>query len=594
MNRLWHGLIRRVRGYSFRTKLFLSNMILIVLMAAAIGSMVLFATNRYTEMHAKDLSLQVVHQIADTIDYRRHEFNNSTVYLLNDPLLRNMLITQETGLSSDNIPAYRHRMNTLLAQFGTNNRHIKAIIVKTKRDFVFSWERDGTSDMLMDGSAATIADRAKQLLEAEKQETLWRASLRDTDEITFARYYVDVNQINRRFGILIFQLDPAYFLDLRKKDSLIQNDSMAILDERNEFLIGGRQSLLRRVVDKAPASDTVVSAVDGSRYLVAQETNPSGWKVISMIPMSKLLSHYRLLEWIIVLIAVGAILISAVLAFYLSVSTTRNIKRLERTMRKVEDGDFEVRITPMGSDEIGILGHRFNTMLDRLQELIDTVYNERLAKQQAQYSVLLAQINPHFLYNTLGTIRWYAKMKQAPDIERMVASLLHLLKASVRKKGEFQSLAEELAYIRSYIEIQKIGYGDAFEVCYEMEDSLLSCRVLHMTLQPLVENSILHGLEMSKGGGRIVIRAFREAADLILEVEDNGVGMDGERIRAILETGERRVTYPGLHSIGVRSVNERFRLYFGAEYGLSYESSPGTGTKAILRLPAIMTEGEGI
>ncbi|WP_438444193.1 sensor histidine kinase [Gorillibacterium sp. sgz5001074] len=594
MIRIWQGMIRRVKAFSFRTKLFLSNMILIVIMAAAIGSLVLIATNRYTEMHAKDLSLQVVHQIADTIDYRRHEFSNSTVYLLNDPLLRNMLITQETELTSDNIPAYRHRMNTLLAQFGTNNRHIKAIIVRTKRDFVFSWERDGPGNMLAEGSPAAIADRAKQLLESEKQDTLWRSSLRDTDEITIARYYIDVSQINRRFGILIFQLDPAYFLDLRKKDSLIQNDSVAILDERNEFLIGGRKTLLRKVVDSAPASDTVVSAVDGNRYLVAQETNPSGWKVISMIPMSKLLSHYRLLEWIIVMIAVGAIFISAVLAFYLSVSTTRNIKRLERTMRKVEDGDFEVRITPLGSDEIGILGHRFNTMLDRLQELIDTVYNERLAKQQAQYSVLLAQINPHFLYNTLGTIRWYAKMKMAPDIEHMVASLLHLLKASVRKKGEFHSLAEELAYIRSYIEIQKIGYGDAFQVHYEIDDSLLSCSVLHMTLQPLVENSILHGLEMSKGGGSIVIRAYQSGDTLTLEVEDNGVGMDGERIRTILETGDRRLSYPGLHSIGVRSVNERFRLYYGPDYGLSYESIPGTGTKAILRLPATTTAEEGI
>jgi sensor histidine kinase YesM len=292
-------------------------------------------------------------------------------------------------------------------------------------------------------------------------------------------------------------------------------------------------------------------------------------------------------------VCLEAIAISTGIAVLLSNSMARNIKILEQTMRKVEEGDFHVRAAPLGRDEVGMLSVRFNYMVTRINELIVVAYEERMAKQRAEFQTLLARINPHFLYNTLGTIRWYSRMRRQPDIEMMVSSLIDLLKASLRRSGEFQPLGQELDDLASYIHLQKIGYGDAFEVVYRVDEPLRSCYVPFFTLQPLVENAILHGLEISKGGGSIVIEASREAGELVVVVADNGVGMDAGTMDAILRDGGRGSTTQGLNSIGVRSIHERIRLYYGGRYGLEYDSAPGQGTQAIVRLPYI-TDAEEV
>lgn len=592
---------RFFRSTHIRSKILISNLLLISLMAVSIGSLAIYATRYYTEVQTKDLTLQLVHQASDKIEYRAKAFVGTSVELLTDEELRRMIVDDSSDADATEERS-RMRINALLSEFGHNHPYLKAVLVRSIDGEVYWWSgMEGITGQMPEQEAADLASGAMALLEKARPAMMWAASPRGGDEMMFARDYIDINAVNRSYGTIVFLLDSGYFWDLDRQQSLILQENMAILNNDGDFITGGTSPQLREAAERSSRlresglafADSRVNELEGESYLVTQERRADGgWTVVCLIPSSKLFGKIRILQLVIAIVAIGAILLSALVAVYLSDSTTRGIKLLERTMRRVEDGDFGIRIQPLGSDEAGILAIRFNAMLQRIEELITTVYKVRLEKQQAEFSALLAQINPHFLYNTLGTIRWSARMKQQPELERMLASLIGLLKSSVRRTGETRTIGEELADIRSYIELQKIGYGDAFDVRYDIDDELLGCGVLYLTLQPLVENAILHGLEMSKGGGNITIKGRADGSDVVLKVTDNGIGIPPEKLASLLEGPESRGGYPGLHSIGVRGVHERFRLYYGEPYGLSFRSEPGQGTEAIVRMPRIqVTEG---
>ncbi|TYP79871.1 sensor histidine kinase [Paenibacillus methanolicus] len=592
---------RFFRSTHIRSKILISNLLLISLMAVSIGSLAIYATRYYTEVQTKDLTLQLVHQASDKIEYRAKAFVGTSVELLMHEELRRMIVSGSDEAGA-NMARNRMRINALLSEFAHNHPYLNAVLVRSADGDLFWWSvADGAVVQMTEPDAVKLAAEAVSTLAKNSPNLMWTSSPRGGDEMMFARDYIDVEAVNRSYGTFVFLLDSGYFWDLDRQQSLILQENMAILSEAGAFITGGTSVQLREAAERSSRlresglafADSRVSELGGESYLVTQERRvDGGWTVVCLIPASLLFGKIRILQLVIAVVALGAILLSALVAVYLSDSTTRGIKLLERTMRRVEDGDFGIRIQPLGSDEAGILAVRFNAMLERIEELITTVYKVRLEKQQAEFSVLLAQINPHFLYNTLGTIRWYARMKQQPELERMLASLIGLLKSSVRRTGEARKLEEELADIRSYIELQKIGYGDAFDVRYEVGEDLLPCGVLYLTLQPLVENAILHGIEMSKGGGVITIGGRADGDDIVLTVADNGIGITPEKLASLLDGPESRGGYPGLHSIGVRGVHERIRLYYGEPYGLSFRSEPGQGTEAIVRMPRIIaTEG---
>ncbi|MFC5447780.1 sensor histidine kinase [Paenibacillus aestuarii] len=590
--RWWHP--DRIKDLRFRTKIFLSNMILILFISTAIGGAAIYASTKFIEANTRDLSMQVIHQISDNIESRAKEVFASSVYVLSDSSIREIVAEQGESVTSDNYPAYRSRMEFLLAQYGNGNPYMNAIMIRTEKGQIYWWENKKGLDHTLDvQDVAGITGSGAEYLADHGANMGWSPSFRNRNEVLLVRDFTDISQIDRSLGTIIFSMDAEYFLSLGSGSSIMKPNNVAILNPFNEWLAGGdpdTDSLIRNNVNEtlqeADASMAkVVHAGSGSYLFVQERTANLGWRVLIFIPMSVLLSDTRLLVLVIVVVSFLAVLISTGIAVKLSNSSTRNIKILEQTMRKVEDGNFDVRIVPLGRDEIGILSVRFNFMLARIHELINTVYKEQIAKQQAEYTALLSQINPHFLYNTLGTVKWYARMYGQLEIERMITSVIDLLKSSVRRVGEFHSLEQEITLLQNYLYIQKIGYGDALQMAYEVEEQLGQCEVPYFILQPLVENAILHGIEMSKGSGRIRVTARVADTSLFLTVEDNGVGMTQQQADQLLNREVRKESVPGVTSIGIHNVHERIRLYYGTEYGLRYESALGAGTKAIVHIP---------
>lgn len=286
--------------------------------------------------------------------------------------------------------------------------------------------------------------------------------------------------------------------------------------------------------------------------------------------------------WSAVLVAVLAVVASVLF----SASFTRPISNLSRLMKRAQTGDFDVHFDNHYKGEIRQLGDAFNSMVDRISELLELVYKEQKKKREAELKILHEQIKPHFLYNTLDTIQWMAKKYHAQDIVDMVLALSNFFRISLSQGKEYISLSQEIAMVKSYLDIQKFRYEELFEYETQVDESLLKCSVMKLCLQPLVENALYHGIkESDREKGNIWIRAYpEEEGYLILQVEDDGAGMSQEECEKLNFWLEQKERTNEVTAYGTLNVNDRIRIAFGDACGLHYEQRPGGGTIAVLRM----------
>ncbi|MEK3723469.1 sensor histidine kinase [Paenibacillus sp. FSL H8-0034] len=284
------------------------------------------------------------------------------------------------------------------------------------------------------------------------------------------------------------------------------------------------------------------------------------------------------------------LLVCMLSAFVYQHYSARPMKHLRGLMNRAELGDFKAYWVHKGSREWNELGESYNQMLNRLEELIRQVKREESLKKEAEMEALQYQLNPHFLYNTLNTIKWVAKMHRTPQIAEVVTSLVRLLQASLGKKGDFITVREEIELIHAYIDIQAFRYGDKIRMEYDIDPLSEGCLVPRMILQPLLENAIIHGIEPSRQVGviRIDIRIEAERELLICQVEDNGIGMsiEDKSVESTSSGGMRE----RMSGIGLRHIREKIRLYYGSGYNMNIVSKPKQGTTIRLTLPVHYNE----
>lgn len=308
-----------------------------------------------------------------------------------------------------------------------------------------------------------------------------------------------------------------------------------------------------------------------------------GWDVVAVFPLTELTRDNRSI--IVMTLAASGIgfLLCCLMWYVISYKLSLPIISLMRTMGKVREGNFDVKAEYTGPDEIGRLGHNFNYMLDRIKELFDHVIEEHTKMKDAEYRALQAQINPHFLYNTLNSIRWMAIIHKSDHIKNMVDALARLLKYSTPRNGSAVTVKGELTSIKDYLYIQQLAYGNKFAVEWDIDEALLDCSCLPFIVQPMVENAIFHGIEPKEGYGTIVISVYRDSGDIVLSIKDDGVGLTAEQAETILASEDAGT--PGFSGIGIRNVHERLRMTYGPEYGLSMDSRLGSYTIVSARLP---------
>ncbi len=318
----------------------------------------------------------------------------------------------------------------------------------------------------------------------------------------------------------------------------------------------------------------------------------NGWYMVLAIPRDYYMRDITKLKNVIIPITLMTAFLTALLSILVSRGITRPIRFLSRAMENFGQGNFDINCQVDSEDEIGRLSHTFNQMVMDMNSLVHTVYEQKVMKQEAQMKSLQMQINPHFLYNTLDTINWMARIRHVDEIGDMVAALSNMMRYSLEKKS-FVRLGEEVKSLKDYIAIQNYRYRDKMVAEIEIDESLMSLYIPRLLIQPILENAIVHGIEEKLDKGHILVAARREDEDLYIQIMDDGVGMTEETMSHILRE-DYSMKKSGHTSIGVVNVNRRIQMIYGKDYGLLVQSVLGAGTKITIHIPAREEEQEEV
>ena len=327
--------------------------------------------------------------------------------------------------------------------------------------------------------------------------------------------------------------------------------------------------------------------------VVIKTVGYTGWKLVGVIKGTGISLNILKTRLFIVFVISLIIFIVVLINSYISFRVTDPIRELEKSVKKLEEGNLDADIYMGGSYEIQHLGKSVQDMKYRIKGLMQDIVTEHEEKRKSEFNSLQAQINPHFLYNTLDIIVWQIENEKQSEAVHTVTALARFFRLSLGKGKNIVTVKAEIEHVKNYLMIQHMRFKNKFDYEFDVENDVLELSSLKLMLQPLVENAIYHGMEFMDGDGLITIKAWREDNELYLSVADNGLGMTEDKVNLILAGRSNSGNGRG-SGIGVKNVNERIKLYFGEGYGLKIDSEPDVGTTITIHLPAKSPEEEKV
>ena len=413
--------------------------------------------------------------------------------------------------------------------------------------------------------------------------------------ITLSRSIEDGIGDSKEKGVVFIDLNYSAISELCDQNSIGEKSYIYILNQDGNIVYHPQQQQLYNelqtenidiVLDADPQGEPVISGSgNDSRVYTFAKSEKTGWMVVGCMNMNELTRSSRQGQFIYVMTAVILIIIALLFSNHISRAISRPIQKLRDSMAKVQEGDFSATVMEVPEqNEIGSLTRSFNVMIHQIEELMKQNRIEQEQKRKSELKALQSQINPHFLYNTLDSIIWMAEGKKNEEVVLMTSSLAKFLRQSISNEDQQVSIGQEVEYARSYLTIQKMRYKNKLEYEIYLEASIKSCQIVKMVLQPIIENAIYHGIKYKEGMGMVTVRGYEKDGCVVLEVADNGVGMDEETLKHIFE--RHKVNYRS-NGVGVYNVQKRLKLYYGNDYGITYESEKGMGTKAVITIPKV-------
>ena len=318
-------------------------------------------------------------------------------------------------------------------------------------------------------------------------------------------------------------------------------------------------------------------------FITIKDYEQLSWNIVYSIPYSEISKEKNLLIYSIVLIGLGCILFSFFVSYGISKNISRPIFVLANVMKSIRKGEMEVRFPETSNNEIGVLGQGFNSLMDRIDELLKTVYTEQKQIRDYEFKLIQSQINPHFLYNSLGMIDSLISIEEYDEAISHVHYLTNFYRLSLSTGKDLISLKQEFEITKSYLEIQKRRYIEYFSYEMTLDKRTEHAIVPKLTLQPIVENAIYHGLKNSKRKGFIRVQSTVEQGDIILKIHDTGIGMKQDSIEKFYKEESR-------DSFGLNSIDKRIKLLYGEKYGVSIQSQINSYTEILLRMPFLTSE----
>ena len=392
----------------------------------------------------------------------------------------------------------------------------------------------------------------------------------------------------REMGCLIISVKQDYLNRNLNSSFMSGRGSVIVLDTEGNYVCGKEcDAELSETLKQMDGSSSDFQEVvyNKETFLVTdrklEEKGLILYGIISSRAMYK--DATNLFQWIILLIF-AILFVILWFAMKFSGSITRPLREMAEAMDTASCNKFSNRLTIKSSDEVGQLAQHFNEMQAEIQDLIDNVYQQKLLQKEAEFQMLQAQINPHFIYNVLDSISWTARSHQLDEMADMVSSFSKLLRLSISRRTAI-TVREELDCIQNYLFIQKVRYKDRITALIDVDPVLQDLIIPKLILEPLVENAVVHGLESKEEKGMILLIGEMEEQTVTFTIKDNGVGIPNDRIQEIMQ---KQAQTDSVHTgLGIMTVHQRIQHVYGTEFGVSIESTVGVGTKIYVRFPYI-------
>ncbi|WP_372632238.1 sensor histidine kinase [Cohnella sp.] len=419
-----------------------------------------------------------------------------------------------------------------------------------------------------------------------------------TPVLTAGKKIIDI-KTGRTLGVLLLNLKESRLSAVLRTMNAEPSARYLIVDEGGSVVSASRDDALLRPVEDAELASwikehddaTSIRPIQREQMLLTIRSFPMlGWKLASVTPLSALTTDLTQIKLTLAIVAGLCLLLATIGVTYLSQWIARPIIRLAKSMKGFQEGDLDERLVIDSKDELGLFATGFNEMIRRMKGLLANIKVEQKQKREYELALIQSQIKPHFLYNTLDVIYALSEMGRIKDVQRTTKALADFYRLTLNQGREMITIEQEVRLVQDYLAIQHIRYSDVFTYSIDVDPGIMPHPILKLTLQPLIENAIYHGLKLKREPGRLLIRGYRSRGLIVLEVTDDGVGIPGEKLPALLRPpADPSEEKEG--SFGLRNVNERIRLSFGEQYGLAIASEPGRGTTVTVTLPSVEKNG---
>lgn len=352
------------------------------------------------------------------------------------------------------------------------------------------------------------------------------------------------------------------------------------------------QKQLAKVVENYYDSEKLQEEYEGN-YLIQVPLENYNLESFGLVSQSLLTATQKSLIRSLLVIMGGMICGLIVLVFLLSRWMTKPVEEMRNTIVRIKNGETQLRVSSVGwSEELSLLGTEFNEMLDKIQAMAEEELQHKMLVERTEYKMLQAQINPHFLYNTLDTMSGIANAQNCTLVSGMCHSLSAIFRYSLNMTDELSTMQNEMGHVRNYLYVMDVRNGATITYDYQIDSETLQDRLPRICLQPVVENAISHGLRNTRRKDKkLLIRSEHIGDNLVVTIADNGIGMDAQAMNELLEKNDRKRVESGV-SIGILNVNARLKKIFGEQYGIHIESQAGEGTTVTITVPAIMEKNE--
>ncbi|WP_171651504.1 cache domain-containing sensor histidine kinase [Paenibacillus foliorum] len=602
--------MRRWNDRMLKTKMFISFSIVSLFIVGITCIIFYYKNTSDVKNQTFSLSKIIAKQFSEMIDLYMQNIEELSLSISIDPAIQSNLFDFSKATNPIEKETIGYKLNPVLFNFSYPKSYVQSISIYTLDGHGYHYTKVVNQPKQAEVFTAeelrnfteVLSSKPFLLMPSKEERTFGSQSeivVSFIHKITKIPTQTIIGFVNVNINVNAFKMVLA---NKKANDSdntmhvLIVSDEGQVIFENGNNRTGFSQSDFDSVIFKKSSPEGELNWQDRLYLYTYEKSAYTGWNTVILIPKDVFLLKQKRIQDIVVIVGIITMLLIAAVSYLLSYQITLPLNNLMRKMSRVELGDFSQRMEYAGNNEIGRLSRMYNLMLDSISRLIHEVYESKLAEKNAQLSALHAQINPHFLYNTLNIMKSISRLRGVEEVAEISESLASLFQYSMKNLHQPVSLWEEIDHINNYFNIQQHRFGNRLDLRCDIPNDILQASILKLTIQPLIENAVNHGLRRMKSGGCITIQTAKNNELLTITVTDNGEGMtDAKRaqLSKALDISNVHNQFMDIsQGVGLINIHQRIQLFYGKQYGLNLWSKPGGGTMVTLVVPFITVQQE--